>query len=124
MQCLNWLSPVNCTCGEVTVSGDRGIYESDVDNKSLKNDVTCSCEFIVFPQSLDNKKMDIEFEVADNGTINTYTTSLPSSTNNEVKGGYLYTYTIRINNTGVVIDKAGITAWKTSEEGLLDAEQQ
>lgn len=68
--------------------------------------------------------MDIEFEVADNGTINTYTTSLPSSTNNEFKGGYLYTYTISIHNTGVVIDKAGITAWKTSDEGGLDAEQQ
>ena len=113
---------INTQTGEVTISGDRGIYESDVDNKSLKNGVTC--EFIVFPQSLDNNKMDIELEVADNGTINTYTTSLPSSTNNEFKGGYLYTYPIRINNTGVVIDKAGITAWKTSEEGDLNAEQQ
>lgn len=115
---------INTLTGEVTVSGDRGIYESDVDNKSLKNDVTCTCEFIVFPQSLDNNKMDIEFEVADNGTINTYTTSLPSSTNNEFKGGYLYTYTISIHNTGVVIDKAGITAWLPSDEGGLDAEQQ
>ena len=113
---------INTQTGEVIIYGDRGIYESDVDNKSLKNGATC--EFIVFPQSLDNNKMDIEFEVADNGTINTYTTSLPSSTNNEFKGGYLYTYTISINNTGVVIDKAGITAWKTSEEGDLNAEQQ
>ena len=113
---------INTQTGEVTIYGDRGIYESDVDNKSLKNGATC--EFIVFPQSLDNNKMDIELEVADNGTINTYTTSLPSSTNNEFKGGYLYTYTISINNTGVVIDKAGITAWKTSEEGGLDAELQ
>ena len=115
---------INTQTGEVTVSGDRGIYESDVDNKSLKNDVTCTCEFIVFPQSLDNNKMDIEFEVADNGTINTYTTSLPSSTNNEFKSGYLYTYTISIHNTGVVIDKAGITAWLPSDEGGLDAELQ
>lgn len=113
---------INTQTGEVAISGDRGIFESDVDNKSLKNGVTC--EFIVFPQSLDNNKMDIELEVADNGTINTYTTSLPSSTNNEFKGGYLYTYTISINNTGVVIDKAGITAWQTSDEGSLDAEQQ
>ena len=113
---------INTQTGEVAISGDRGIYESDVDNKSLKNGVTC--EFIVFPQSLDNNKMDRELEVADNGTINTYTTSLPSSTNNEFKGGYLYTYTISINNTGVVIDKAGITAWQTSDEGSLDAEQQ
>lgn len=113
---------INTLTGEVTVSGDRGIYESDVDNKSLKNGATC--EFIVFPQSLDNNKMDIEFEVADNGTINTYTTSLPSSTNNEFKGGYLYTYTISIHNTGVVIDKAGITAWLPSDEGGLDAVQQ
>ena len=113
---------INTQTGEVTIYGDRGIYESDVDNKSLKNGATC--EFIVFPQSLDNNKMDIELEVADNGTINTYTTSLPSSTNNEFKGGYLYTYTISINNTGVVIDKAGITAWQTSDEGSLDAEQQ
>lgn len=113
---------INTQTGEVAISGDRGIYESDVDNKSLKNGVTC--EFIVFPQSLDNNKMDIELEVADNGTINTYTTSLPSSTNNEFKDGYLYTYTISINNTGVVIDKAGITAWQTSDEGSLDAEQQ
>ena len=113
---------INTVKGEVTISGDRGIYESDVDDKSLKDGVTC--EFIVFPQSLDNNKMDIELDVADNGTINTYTTSLPSSTNNEFKGGYLYTYTISINNTGVVIDKAGITAWKTSEEGGLDAELQ
>ena len=113
---------INTQTGEVAISGDRGIFESDVDNKSLKNGVTC--EFIVFPQSLDNNKMDIELEVADNCTINTYTTSLPSSTNNEFKGGYLYTYTISINNTGVVIDKAGITAWQTSDEGSLDAEQQ
>ena len=115
---------INTQTGEVTVSGDRGIYESDVDNKSLKNDVTCTCEFIVFPQSLDNNKMDIEFEVADNGTINTYTTSLTSSTNNEFKGGYQYKYTIRIHNTGVVIENAGITEWQTRDEGGLDAEQQ
>ena len=113
---------INTQTGEVTIYGDRGIYESDVDNKSLKNGATC--EFIVFPQSLDNNKMDIELEVADNGTINTYTTSLPSSTNNEFKGGYLYTYTISIHNTGVVIDKAGITAWLPSDEGGLDAELQ
>lgn len=72
----------------------------------MKNGATC--EFIVFPQSLDNNKMDIELEVADNGTINTYTTSLPSSTNNEFKCGYLYTYPIRINNTGVVIEKLAL----------------
>ena len=60
---------INTQTGEVTISGDRGIYESDVDDKSLKNSTTC--EFIVFPQSLDNNKMDIELEVADNGTINT-----------------------------------------------------
>ena len=113
---------INTQTGEVTIYGDRGFYESDVDNKSLKNGATC--EFIVFPQSLDNNKMDIELEVADNGTINTYTTSLTSSTNNEFKGGYLYTYPIRINNTGVVIENAGITAWLPSEEGGLDAVQQ
>ena len=113
---------INTQTGEVTIYGDRGIYESDVDNKSLKNGATC--EFIVFPQPLDNNKMDIELEVADNGTINTYTTSLTSSTNNEFKGGYLYTYPIRINNTGVVIEKAGITAWLPSDEGGLDAVQQ
>ena len=113
---------INTQTGEVTIYGDRGIYESDVDNKSLKNGATC--EFIVFPQSLDNNKMDIELEVADNGTINTYTTSLTSSTNNEFKGGYLYTYPIRINNTGVVIEKAGIIEWQPIEEGPLDAEQQ
>ena len=113
---------INTLTGEVTVSGDRGIYESDVDNKSLKNGATC--EFIVFPQSLDNNKMDIELEVADNGTINTYTTSLKSSTNNEFKGGYLYTYPIRINNTGVVIENAGITEWQPIEEPDLDAVQQ
>ena len=113
---------INTQTGEVTIYGDRGMYESDVDNKSLKNGATC--EFIVFPQSLDNNKMDIELEVADNGTINTYTTSLTSSTNNEFKGGYLYTYQIRINNTGVVIEKAGITAWQPSDEPDLDAVQQ
>lgn len=113
---------INTQTGEVTIYGDRGIYESDVDNKSLKNGATC--EFIVFPQSLDNNKMDIELEVAANGTINTYTTSLTSSTNNEFKGGYLYTYPIRINNTGVVIEKAGITAWQPSDEPDLDAVQQ
>ena len=113
---------INTLTGEVTISGDRGIYESDVNNKSLKNDATC--EFIVFPQSLDNNKMDIELEVADNGTINTYTASLPSSTNNEFKGGNQYTYTIRICNTGVVIENAGIESWQPNEEGPLDAEQQ
>ena len=113
---------INTQTGEVTISGDRGIYESDVDNKSLKNGATC--EFIVFPQSLDNNKMDIELEVAANGTINSYTTSLGSSTNNEFKGGYQYTYTISINNTGVVIDNAGITKWQTIDEGGLDAELQ
>ena len=113
---------INTLTGEVTVSGDRGIYESDVNDKSLKNGVTC--EFIVFPQSLDNNKMDIELEVADNGSINTYTASLPSSTNNEFKGGNQYTYTIRICNTGVIIENAGIESWQPNEEGPLDAEQQ
>ena len=113
---------INTVKGEVTISGDRGIYESDVDDKSLKDGVTC--EFIVFPQSLDNNKMDIELDVADNGSINTYTASLPSSTNNEFKGGNQYTYTIRICNTGVVIENAGIESWQPNEEGPLDAEQQ
>ena len=113
---------INTLTGEVTVSGNRGIYESDVNDKSLKNGVTC--EFIVFPQSLDNNKMDIELEVADNGSINTYTASLPSSTNHEFKGGNQYTYTIRICNTGVIIENAGIESWQPNEEGPLDAEQQ
>ena len=113
---------INTLTGEVTVFGDRGIYESDVDDKSLKNGVTC--EFIVFPQSLDNNKMDIELDAAANGTINTYIASLASSTNNEFKGGNLYTYTIRICNTGVVIENAGITSWQTIDEGSLDTEQQ
>ena len=113
---------INTQTGEVTIYADRGIYEYDVDNKSLKNGATC--EFIVFPQSLDNNKMDIELEVADNGTINTYTTSLTSSTNNEFKGGNQYTYTIRICNTGVIIENAGIESWQPNEEGPLDAEQQ
>lgn len=112
---------INTLTGEVTVIGDRGIYESDVDDKSLKDDVTC--EFILFPQSLDNK-MDIELDVDANGTINTYTASLASSTNNEFKGGNLYTYTIRICNTGVVIENADITSWQISDQGSLDAEQQ
>ena len=113
---------INTLTGEVTVFGDRGIYESDVDDKSLKNGVTC--EFIVFPQSLDNNKMDIELDAAANGTINTYIASLASSTNNEFKGGNLYTYTIRICNTGVVIENAGITSWQPIDEGSLDTEQQ
>ena len=112
---------INTLTGEVTVFGDRGIYESDVDDKSLKDGVIC--EFIVFPQSLDNNKMDIELNVAANGTINTYTASLASSTNNEFKGGNLYTYTIRICNTGVVIENAGITGWQPIDEGSLDVEQ-
>ena len=113
---------INTLTGEVTVFGDRGIYESDVDDKSLKNGVIC--EFIVFPQSLDNNKMDIELDAAANGTINTYIASLASSTNNEFKGGNLYTYTIRICNTGVVIENAGITSWQPIDEGSLDTEQQ
>ena len=113
---------INTLTGEVTVFGDRGIYESDVDDKSLINGVTC--EFIVFPQPLDNNKMDIELDAAANGTINTYTASLASSTNNEFKGGNLYTYTIRICNTGVVIENAGITSWQPIDEGSLDTEQK
>lgn len=113
---------INTLTGEATVIGDRGIYESVVDDKSLKDGVTC--EFIVFPQSLDNNKMDIELEVADNGTINTYIASLNPSTNNEFKGGNLYTYTIRICNTGVVIENASIERWHTIIAGSLDAEQQ
>lgn len=113
---------INTLTGAVTTIGDRGIYESDVNDKSLKDGVTC--EFIVFPQPLDNNKMDIELKVGANGTINTYITSLTSSTNNEFKGGNLYTYTIRICNTGIVIENANITSWQTIDEGSLDAEQQ
>lgn len=113
---------VNARNGAVDVQGNRVSYESDVDDKSLKDNVTC--EFIVFPQPLENNKMDIELSVAANDTINTYAASLISSTNNEFKGGYQYKYTIRIHNTGVVIENAGITEWQTSDEGGLDAEQQ
>ena len=113
---------INTRTGEVAVSGNRDNYECDVDDKSLKDGVTC--EFILFPQPLENNKMGIELEVAANGTINTYATSLTSSTNNEFKGGKLYTYIIRINNTGIVIENADITRWQTIDEGTLDAEQQ
>ena len=113
---------VNTRTGEVTATKERNNFSYDVDDKSLKNGVTC--EFILFPQPLDNNKMDIELYVAANGTINTYTTSLTSSTNNEFKGGNMYTYTIRINNTGIVIENADIQRWQTIDEGTLDAEQK
>lgn len=113
---------INTRTGAVMVLGNRDNYEFDVDDKSLKDGVTC--EFILFPQPLNNNKMDIELSVAANGSINTYTTSLTSSTNNEFKGGNMYTYTIRINNTGIVIENADIQGWQTIDEGTLDAEQK
>lgn len=113
---------VNTRNGKVAVQGNRVNYESDVDDKSLKDNVTC--EFIVFPQSLENNKMDIELSVAANGTINTYTTSLKSSTNNEFKGGSMYTYTIRINNSSIIIEDADIMPWQTIDQGAFEAEQQ
>ncbi len=114
---------VNTRTGKVATIGDRVLAAPfDVDDKSLKDGVTC--EFILFPQPLENNKMDIELGVAANGTTNTYTASLTSSTNNEFKGGNMYTYTIRINNTGIVIENADITTWQTIDEGTLDAEQQ
>ena len=108
--------------GAVITIGDRGSIRRDFDDVYFENEE--SFAYIMLPQRLESNKMDIELEVADNGTINTYTTSLPSSTNNEFKGGYLYTYTIRICNASVVIENAGITEWQTIDGGSLDAEQQ
>lgn len=114
---------VNTRTGGVTTTGERdSSIPFSVDNKSLKDDATC--EFILFPQPLENNKMDIELNVAANGTINTYTTSLNSPTDNEFKGGNRYTYIIRVNNTGIVIENADITAWRYYDGGELDAEQQ
>ncbi len=82
------------------------------------------CEFILFPQRLDEDKLTIScrVEYGDN-TYNNYTTTI--SLPNGFEGGKKYTYTITLKNNSIEIGDANITPWVTGADNeSLDAEKE
>lgn len=85
---------------------------------------TIHCQFILFPQTIENNKLDLEFLVKlSEETINVYTTSI-DLTDDGFESGKKYTYNITVNNTSISIEQANIMPWMEYPQGDLDADFQ
>ena len=110
---------INVKTGATEVTGTSTKATLPVTGLLTENRV---CQFILFPQQLENKELTISCNVMYNeNTINNYTTKI--SLPNGFEGGKKYTYTIRVHNNSIVIGNASITGWGIGvDNGSLDAE--
>ena len=106
--------------GSVETAGDRGSISRKFDDVSFESEK--SFAYIMLPQSLESKKMDIEIYLLLNDSEVKYTTSIPPSTNGQFEGGKKYTYNITVKNTGITIEDANIFPWENGDSSDLDAD--
>lgn len=112
---------INVRTGETQATGDFTETALDATCRMYEDKV---CEFILFPQQLDEDKLTISCEVKYNETTtNIYTTTI--SLPNGFEGGKKYTYTITLKNNSIEIGDANITPWVTGADNeSLDAEKE
>ena len=91
-------------------------------NFSTSFDKESSVEMIMLPQKLENDMMEIEVDLQVGDELNTYKATLMPATDYQFKGGYKYTYVVKVNNTSITIAEADIEPWQTTVQGNLDAE--
>lgn len=91
-------------------------------NFSTSFDKESSVEMIMLPQKLENDMMEIEVDLQVGDELNTYKATLTPATDYQFKGGYKYTYVVKVNNTCITIAEADIEPWQTADQGNLDAE--
>ena len=91
-------------------------------NFSTSFDKESSVEMIMLPQKLENDMMEIEVDLQVGDELNTYKATLTPATDYQFKGGYKYTYVVKVNNTSITIAEADIEPWQTTDQGNLDAE--
>ena len=106
--------------GAVITIGDRGSIRRDFDDVSFENEE--SFAYIMLPQNLESKKMDIDIYLLLNDSEVKYTTPITPSTNGQFEGGKKYTYIITVKNTGITIENANIVPWGYGDSGNLDAD--
>ena len=106
--------------GSVETVGDRGSIGRDFDDVSFENEE--SFAYIMLPQNLESKKMDIDIYLLLYDSEVKYTTPITPSTNGQFEGGKKYTYNITVKNTGITIEKANIVPWENGDSSDLDAE--
>lgn len=111
---------VNLKTGGCELTGSAEPQTMEI-GKSMSNAITC--QFILFPQKVENNKLDLEFGVKYNNDIdNVYTASIDLP--NGFESGKKYTYTITVKNTSVTIEKADIYPWENGASSSLDANIQ
>ena len=91
-------------------------------NFSTSFDKESSVEMIMLPQKLENDMMEIEVDLQVGDELNTYKATLMPATDYQFKGGYKYTYVVKVNNTSITIAEADIEPWQTTDQGNLNAE--
>ena len=106
--------------GSVETVGDRGSIGRDFDDVSFENEE--SFAYIMLPQNLESKKMDIDIYLLLYDSEVKYTTPITPSTNGQFEGGKKYTYIITVKNTGITIENANIVPWGYGDSGNLDAD--
>lgn len=80
-------------------------------NQDLNDSPTVS--FILLPQTVQNNSISVSLETStDDGTHNTYTTTLTAPSGGRFNGGSLYSYTIVVTNMGITIENKGIQQWQ------------
>lgn len=85
-------------------------------NQDLSDSPTVS--FILLPQTVQNNSISVSLETStDDGTHNTYTTTLTAPSGGRFNGGSLYSYTIVVTNMGITIENPGIQEWQEGASG-------
>ena len=106
--------------GSVEAAGDRETLTRFFNDVSFESEE--SFAYIMLPQNLESKKMDIDIYLLLYDSEVKYTTPITPSTNGQFEGGKKYTYIITVKNTGITIENANIVPWGYGDSGNLDAD--
>lgn len=113
---------INVKTGAYDIRDATAASQTMTIGKKMENAI--NCQFILFPQTIENNKLDLEFQIKlGEETINTYTTSI-SLTDKGFESGKKYTYNVTVKNTSISIENASIVAWQDYDQGVLDADFQ
>lgn len=109
---------VNPRNGEVWLYASKTALTGPV-NQYLNDNPTVG--FILLPQTVQDNSIIISLETStDDGTHNTYTTTLTAPSGGLFRGGSLYNYTILVTNNGITIENADIMPWEDGASDNLD----
>lgn len=115
---------INVRTGATATDGNQFERIEMAVNEAMSKKITC--EFVLFPQTVENNQLRIELAVNYNGTGSSPTYNTYAATINMPREGFergkKYIYYVDVTNTSINIENASIMPWNELDYGSINAE--